>query len=127
MSDADEANSGGDRGSAGRFITFEGPEGAGKTTVMRVVAQRLREGGRAVVETREPGGTRAGERVRAVLLDRDSGGLQPTAEALLFGAARGTCPCCGQEQSLGLTGTPYRLPRELKCHACRQILILEAE
>lgn len=88
MSDADEANSGGDRGSAGRFITFEGPEGAGKTTVMRVVAQRLREGGRAVVETREPGGTRAGERVRAVLLDRDSGGLQPTAEALLFGAAR---------------------------------------
>ncbi|MBK7349334.1 MAG: hypothetical protein IPI92_05670 [Gemmatimonadetes bacterium] len=44
----------------------------------------------------------------------------------LFGAARGTCPCCGQEQSLGLTGTPYRLPRELKCHACRQILTLEA-
>jgi len=94
MSDADDANAGGGesgpagRGSPGRFITFEGPEGAGKTTVMRVVAQRLRDGGRAVVETREPGGTRAGERVRAVLLDQDSGGLQPIAEALLFGAAR---------------------------------------
>lgn len=44
----------------------------------------------------------------------------------LFGAARGPCPCCGQEQGLGLTGTPYGLPRELKCHACRQLLSLEA-
>lgn len=74
--------------SRGRFVTFEGPEGAGKTTVMRAVAERLRADGRAVVETREPGGTRTGERVRAILLDRDLGGLRPEAEAFLFCAAR---------------------------------------
>lgn len=43
----------------------------------------------------------------------------------LFGQARGVCPCCGQEQGLGLAGTPFRLPRELKCTACRQLLTLE--
>lgn len=72
----------------GLFVTFEGPEGAGKTTVMRAVAERLRADGRAVVETREPGGTRAGERVRAILLDRDLAGMRPEAEAFLFCAAR---------------------------------------
>lgn len=72
----------------GRLVTFEGPEGAGKSTVLRRVAQRLREAGRAVVETREPGGTPSGERVREILLQRTGAGLRPAAEALLFGAAR---------------------------------------
>ena len=72
----------------GRLITFEGPEGAGKSTVVRRLAERLRAAGRPVVETREPGGTRTGEQVRALLLDRAAAGLAPAAEALLFGAAR---------------------------------------
>jgi hypothetical protein len=40
-------------------------------------------------------------------------------------SARGPCPCCGAEQSLGLTGASYRLPRDLKCRACLQLLTLE--
>ncbi len=53
-------------------------------------------------------------------------GIRRGGVRTLFGAARGTCPCCGQEQSLGLTNVAYHLPREVKCHACRQLLLLEA-
>ena len=52
-------------------------------------------------------------------------GIRRGLVRILFEAVRGTCPCCGQEQSLGLEGQPYRLPQELKCHACRQLLTLE--
>ena len=52
----------------GRFITFEGIDGAGKSTHIEAVAQRLREGGATVVSTREPGGTPLAERVREIFL-----------------------------------------------------------
>ena len=73
----------------GRFITLEGPEGAGKSTHLALLAERLRTAGVPVRTTREPGGTRLGERVRA-LLQYDAAGEAPTprAELLLFLASR---------------------------------------
>ena len=71
----------------GRFITLEGPDGAGKTTQARLVADILRAHGRDVVTTREPGGTAVGNRLRQVLLDPATP-LQPTTETLLMFAAR---------------------------------------
>ena len=68
------------------FITFEGVDGSGKSTQARLLADRLRAEGREVVDTREPGGTEAGERIRELLLH--SGRLAPWAEATLFSAAR---------------------------------------
>ena len=73
----------------GRFITIEGPEGSGKTTQAKRLADRLRAAGRPVVLTREPGGTRLGEQLREILLARH--GPEPTdplTDALLFEAAR---------------------------------------
>ncbi|MBU1748104.1 MAG: dTMP kinase [Chloroflexi bacterium] len=74
--------------SQGFFITFEGPEGCGKTTQTQVLAQRLRELGHVVTLTREPGGTVLGERVRQLLLHAIDVPLAPRAEALLFAASR---------------------------------------
>ena len=75
---------------AGRFITLEGPEGAGKTVLARRLAEGLEQRGHMVRLTREPGGTPLGERVRALLLERSSGDLaiDARADALLFNAAR---------------------------------------
>jgi dTMP kinase len=72
----------------GRFISFEGPDGCGKTTQMRLLGGRLRRAGREVVETVEPGGTRIGNQIRAILLDPANPELCPTAEMLLYFAAR---------------------------------------
>jgi dTMP kinase len=75
----------------GRFLTLEGPEGAGKTVIARRVADALTERGHRVWLTREPGGTSLGEQVRAILLRRSGAGeagLDPRADALLFNAAR---------------------------------------
>jgi dTMP kinase len=74
----------------GRFITLEGPEGSGKTTAARHLADWLRRRGVDVVLTHEPGGTPLGEEVRRLLLHlRDvSDALDPRADALLFAAAR---------------------------------------
>jgi len=72
---------------AGRFITLEGGEGAGKSTQAALLAQALREAGHAVLLTREPGGTPGAEAIRALLLDKAQG-WTPPAEALLFAAAR---------------------------------------
>jgi dTMP kinase len=72
----------------GLFVTFEGPEGSGKTTQLTAVAARLEDAGQRVLVTREPGGTPAGERIRALLLDPEIGDLLPETETLLFCAAR---------------------------------------
>jgi dTMP kinase len=72
----------------GRFIVFEGGEGAGKSTQARLLADALRTRGIDVVQTREPGGTPGAEAIRALLLGLDGQGWQPRAEALLFAAAR---------------------------------------
>jgi dTMP kinase len=71
----------------GRFIVLEGGEGAGKSSVQRALADRLRRGGREIVVTREPGGTPLGERVREILLAQSAAG-DALAELLLFEAAR---------------------------------------
>jgi len=72
----------------GIFITFEGPEGSGKSTQLRTLAAKLRETGHQVVETQEPGGTPIGVQIRHVLLDADNRELCPTAELLLMFASR---------------------------------------
>jgi len=70
------------------FITLEGPEGSGKTSVMKVVIARLKEAGFQIEETREPGGTPIAEQIRQVILDRQNTNLDPRAEALLLAASR---------------------------------------
>jgi dTMP kinase len=72
----------------GKFITFEGLDGTGKSTQMRKLAAVLREAGHKVVETREPGGTATGEKIRKVLLDSGTAGLSPLAEMALMFASR---------------------------------------
>jgi len=72
----------------GRFLTFEGGEGAGKSTQARMLADTLHGRGIAVVLTREPGGTEGAEQVRGLLLGGTLGRWGSRAEALLFAAAR---------------------------------------
>jgi dTMP kinase len=73
---------------AGRFITFEGGEGTGKSTQAGLLARRLKESGIDVVVTREPGGSPGAEAIRHVLLSGAAKPLGPDAEAILFAAAR---------------------------------------
>ena len=73
---------------SGTFITFEGPDGSGKSTQMRILAERIRSTGRSVVETQEPGGTEIGRQIRSILLDANNKKLCPVAEMLLYFAAR---------------------------------------
>jgi dTMP kinase len=72
----------------GRFIAFEGGEGAGKSTQARLLAETLGGRGLEVVTTREPGGTPGAEAIRRLLLDTQGEGWSAEAEALLFAAAR---------------------------------------
>jgi dTMP kinase len=72
----------------GRFVTFEGIEGAGKSTQMDRLVQRLGDAGEPVVVTREPGGTALGEKLRGLLLDPDIGQMAAETELLLIFAAR---------------------------------------
>lgn len=71
-----------DLGRSGRFITFEGIEGSGKSTQIQRLADRLSGLGEAVLVTREPGGSRLGQRLRGILLDHR--GAAPSAEAEMF-------------------------------------------
>jgi dTMP kinase len=68
------------------FVTFEGLDGSGKTTQVRLLAERLEKDGREVVVTREPGGTELGERIRDLVLH--GGHVTPWAEASLYAASR---------------------------------------
>ncbi len=72
----------------GLFVTFEGMDGSGKTTQIRLLAERFRAAGREVIETAEPGGTRIGARIRDLLLDPAHRELSPTAEMLLYFSSR---------------------------------------
>ena len=72
----------------GKFITFEGGEGAGKSTQARALADDLRRTGLDVVVTREPGGTPGGEAIRTLLVEGDASRWDPFTEALLHFAAR---------------------------------------
>jgi dTMP kinase len=76
------------RAMAGRFITFEGGEGAGKSTQIKRLADRLLSLRHQVVVTREPGGTPTAESIRTVLLSGAGEQLGPDGEAVLFAAAR---------------------------------------
>jgi dTMP kinase len=73
---------------AGRFISFEGIDGSGKSTQVRALAATLRARGLEVVETREPGGAPGAELIRALLVEGDPGRWSPETECLLFTAAR---------------------------------------
>lgn len=70
------------------FITFEGPEGSGKSSQIPPLADHLRELGYSVITTREPGGTEIGDQVRAVLMRLENTQMHPRTETLLFLAAR---------------------------------------
>lgn len=72
----------------GLFITFEGPEGCGKSTQARLLYEQLQGMGYPVILTREPGGTRIGEMIRRILMDLRHTEMAPTTETLLFSAAR---------------------------------------
>lgn len=72
----------------GRFITFEGGEGCGKSTQIRLLASRLKEAGREVLLTREPGGTALAERIRGLVREESTDPPNARAETLLFLASR---------------------------------------
>jgi len=72
----------------GRFITVEGVEGVGKTTNMDFIANYLKDCGKQLIVTREPGGTRLGEEIRELLLGHRDEGMDPATELLLMFAAR---------------------------------------
>ncbi len=74
--------------SPGFFVAFEGGEGAGKSTQVRLLAKALKTGGREVVTTHEPGDTPVGKRLREILLGHETGDLDPRTEALLYAADR---------------------------------------
>ena len=73
---------------SGLFVTFEGPDGSGKSTQSRMLAERLRSEGRTVLESVEPGGTPIGQQIRRILLDPTNADLTAVAELLLMFAAR---------------------------------------
>ncbi|MDE5977012.1 MAG: dTMP kinase [Turicibacter sp.] len=73
---------------SGLFITLEGGEGAGKTTIANTVIQKLSTLGIEVLYTREPGGIKIAEKIREIILDRDNTMMDPRTEALLYAAAR---------------------------------------
>lgn len=72
----------------GVFISLEGPDGSGKTTQVKLLAQHLRNCGYEVVETREPGGTPISDKIREIILDNANAAMTARTEALLYAAQR---------------------------------------
>ncbi|XRG78198.1 dTMP kinase [Rossellomorea sp. GAMAL-10_SWC] len=70
------------------FITFEGPEGAGKTTIINMISEELRKRSVNFISTREPGGIRIAENIRNIILDTENIEMDKRTEALLYAAAR---------------------------------------
>ena len=77
----------------GTFITLEGVDGAGKSTQVLMLVERLRAAGAEVVSLREPGGTPISEKIRSLILDRANAEMAPECELLLFEAARAQLVC----------------------------------
>ncbi|WP_249872235.1 dTMP kinase [Oceanobacillus saliphilus] len=73
---------------SGYFITFEGGEGAGKTSILHEINTKLKSLGYDVITTREPGGIQIAEQIRKIILDRDNTEMEERTEALLYAAAR---------------------------------------
>lgn len=73
---------------AGFFITFEGPEGSGKTTCAKALSTLLSEQGKEVIYTREPGGIAIAEKIREIILDPQNQAMDAKTEALLYAASR---------------------------------------
>ena len=120
--------------SRGLFITFEGGEGAGKTTLIRKLRERLESEGLSCIVTREPGGTPLGEQIRTLLLHQAD--MSPWSELLLFLAARaqhlhevilpavneGKVVLCDRfnDSSIAYQGVARELGREKVTQLCRQ-------
>ncbi|MCF7925660.1 MAG: dTMP kinase [Candidatus Izimaplasma sp.] len=73
---------------SGIFITFEGPEGSGKTSVIKAIETFLKHDGYDILTTREPGGIKISEQIRSIILSKENTDMDPRAEALLFAASR---------------------------------------
>lgn len=74
---------------SGVFITLEGPDGSGKSTIIRLIGQYLTNNNIEFIETREPGGTAIGEEIRDIILDNKNTNMSYQTEALLYAASRG--------------------------------------
>lgn len=72
----------------GIFITIEGPEGAGKTTIIEMLMEKFKSEGYPIISTREPGGIDIAEQIRGVILDKKNTAMDARTEALLYAAAR---------------------------------------
>ena len=70
------------------FITFEGPDGSGKSTICNLVYDELLKNNIRTIKTREPGGTRISEKIREIILDKDLKEMDMRTEALLYSASR---------------------------------------
>jgi dTMP kinase len=79
---------GGKKMNKGMFISLEGPEGAGKTTIISMLSSELEKLGYKVLQTREPGGIEIAEKIRDIILDNRHTAMDPRTEALLYAAAR---------------------------------------
>lgn len=71
-----------------KWISFEGGEGSGKTTLIKALEKRFKEAGQSVLTTREPGGVPVAEKIRHILLDKTKDHMDPMTEAILFAASR---------------------------------------